>query len=86
MKGITQPREGHVESRPRSSSGSPTKIRNQKGAFFRSSRKKKEKIMACMKMEKVSPGFTDQLVLPTSRFLIFMIQFYLGTASTVHLN
>ena len=66
MKGITQPSEGHVKSRPRSSSGSPTKIESRfiiRKVHFYSLRDKKEKIMARMKIKKVSPGSREELVL-----------------------
>ena len=69
MKGITQPSEGHVKSRPRSSSGSPTKIESRfiiRKVHFYSLRDKKEKIMARMKMKKVSPRSKDQVVLGLS--------------------
>ena len=51
---------------PRSSSGSPTKIPNLRSIhkddvlFVR--RERKEKILACMKMKKVSPRSMDQVV------------------------
>ena len=51
---------------PRSSSGSPTKILNlrsiHKGDVLFVRRERKEKILACMKMKKVSPGSMDQIV------------------------
>ena len=71
MKGITQPSEGHVKSRPRSSSGSPTKIESRfiiRKVHFHSLREKKEKIMARMKIKKV-----------------IVIQFSPGTEWIVHL-
>ena len=73
MKGITQAREGHVKSRPRSSSGSSTKIRNQKVAFFVHRVKKREN----HDLYEDGKGKSGVHGPARPRFLIFMIQFNL---------
>ena len=89
MKGITQPSEGHVKSRPRSSSGSPTKIESRfiiRKVHFYSLRDKKEKIMARMKVKKVSPRSKDQVVLGLSYLFTGVINLnqYTGSNQCPH--
>ena len=84
VKGITQPSEGNVKSWPRLSTGSFMKIHNQKGAFFVYRERKREN--RGMKMDKVSPGFTEQPVQGFWSSLTDMVQFNLGTGLTVNLS
>ena len=84
MKGITQPSEGNVKSWPRLSSGSLMKIHNQKSVFFVYRERKREN--RDMKMDKVSPGFTDQPVQGFWSSITDLIQLNPGTGLTVNLS
>ena len=72
MKGITQPSEGHVKSRPRSSSGSPTKIESRfiiRKVHFYSLRDKKRENHGSYEDVKGKSGVQGPAC---PRFLVFM--------------